>query len=447
MSFPFQDVIPREHEAALPEACDLVVIGAGVIGICTALYAARAGLRVLVLEKGRVAAEQSSRNWGWIRVQGRDMAEIPVALEAQRLWSALEAECGGRLGLRTVGVGYLARSDKDMAAFGSWLEEAKPLGVSSRLLDRAETAALTGAADSPWCGMLHTPTDMKGEPWTAVPELARLAVAEGVTIREGCAVRGLDIAAGQVAGVVTEAGRVRAPRVVLAGGAWSSLFLRRHGVDLPQLSVRSTAMATGPLPQAVPLAAVDDRLAFRPRADGGYTLAPSGWSELMLGPDTLRHMRHYLPLALKGEFDVHLRAPAPRGYPDAFGTPRRWRDEEQSPFERMRILSPEPAAAKVEATRAAFAAQFPQMGEVALAASWAGMIDVLPDVVPVVDQVAALPGLIVATGMCGHGFGIGPGFGRVVADMVQDNAPGHDLARFRLSRFSDGSKLVPGPNL
>ena len=167
----------------------------------------------------------------------------------------------------------------------------------------------------------------------------------------------------------------------------------------------------------------------------------------MLGPDTLRHMRHYLPLALKGEFDVHLRAPAPRGYPDAFGTPRRWRDEEQTPFERMRILSPEPAAAKVEATRAAFAAQFPQMDEVALAASWAGMIDVLPDVVPVVDQVAALPGLIVATGMCGHGFGIGPGFGRVVADMVQDNAPGHDLARFRLSRFSDGSKLVPGPNL
>ena len=75
---------------------DVVVIGAGVIGICTALYAARAGLRVLVLEKGRVAAEQSSRNWGWIRVQGRDMAEIPVALEAQRLWSALEAECARR---------------------------------------------------------------------------------------------------------------------------------------------------------------------------------------------------------------------------------------------------------------------------------------------------------------------------------------------------------------
>ena len=447
MIFPFRDEGPLEHDGPLPERADLVVIGGGVIGICTALYAARAGLSVLVLEKGRVAAEQSSRNWGWIRVQGRDMAEIPIALEAQDLWQQLDAEVGGDLGVKTVGVGYLAKTDKELASFADWLGQAKPLGVSSELLDAGATRAMLGQATGDWTGMLHTPTDMKGEPWVAVPRLARLASDAGAVVREHCAVRGLDMAGGKVAGVVTEKGRVACDKVVLAGGAWSSLLLRRHGVVIPQLSVRSTAMATERLPQAVPTAAVDDQLAFRPRADGGYTLAPSAFSELFIGPDSFRALKTYLPLAVSGEFDIRLRALAPKGYPDAWGTPRRWRDDEVSPFEQMRILSPEPNAAKVAQTRAAFARHFPQMGEVPLAASWAGMIDVLPDVVPVVDHVEALPGLTVATGMCGHGFGIGPGFGRVLADMVQGRDPGHDMTRFRLGRFSDGSKLVTGPNL
>jgi glycine/D-amino acid oxidase-like deaminating enzyme len=65
----------------------------------------------------------------------------------------------------------------------------------------------------------------------------------------------------------------------------------------------------------------------------------------------------------------------------------------------------------------------------------------------VIDRVAAIPGLTIATGMSGHGFGIGPGMGRVIADLVTGNATGHDLRRFRLSRFSDGTPIAPGPSL
>ena len=94
-----------------------------------------------------------------------------------------------------------------------------------------------------------------------------------------------------------------------------------------------------------------------------------------------------------------------------------------------------------------FAAALPGLGRPKLKKAWAGMIDTIPDVVPVVDRVAAIQGLVIATGMCGHGFGIGPGVGRVVADLVAGGEVGHDLTRFRLSRFSDGSPLVPGPTL
>lgn len=75
------------------------------------------------------------------------------------------------------------------------------------------------------------------------------------------------------------------------------------------------------------------------------------------------------------------------------------------------------------------------------------MIDTMPDVVPVIDRAPSVPGLTIATGMSGHGFGIGPGVGRVVADLVAGRPVGHDLTRFRLSRFTDGSEITLGPSL
>ena len=113
----------------------------------------------------------------------------------------------------------------------------------------------------------------------------------------------------------------------------------------------------------------------------------------------------------------------------------------------MRVLDPKPNLKALADVQDNFAKAFPHLGRPALQRAWAGMIDTIPDVVPVVDRVAVIQGLVIATGMCGHGFGIGPGMGRVVADLVADRPLGHDLHRFRLARFKDGSRLVPGPTL
>lgn len=154
-----------------------------------------------------------------------------------------------------------------------------------------------------------------------------------------------------------------------------------------------------------------------------------------------------MPSLRTNPFGVRYLPAAPRGYPDAWSTPRRWDADRESPFERMRVLNPAPEAAALRSIGRGFRSLFAQFKEVRLKASWAGMIDAMPDVVPIVDRAESIPGLFVATGMSGHGFGIGPGMGRILADLIVGNAPGHDLNRFRLSRFSDGSPIRLGPAL
>ncbi|MEP6565858.1 MAG: FAD-binding oxidoreductase, partial [Mesorhizobium sp.] len=174
---------------------------------------------------------------------------------------------------------------------------------------------------------------------------------------------------------------------------------------------------------------------------------PGGSNLLYLGPDAFRHATKYLPALKTNPFGTRYFPFAPTGYPDSWSTPRDWAPDSQSPFERMRVLNPAAEPAGLRSVERNFRRLFPQFETVRLKAGWGGMIDAMPDVVPVVDQVQAVGGLFVATGMSGHGFGIGPGIGRVVADMIQGNETGHDLSRFRLSRFDDGSPVRLGPSL
>jgi glycine/D-amino acid oxidase-like deaminating enzyme len=435
---------PLRFPGPPPAAADVVVVGGGVIGIMTAWHLAGRGRRVVVCEKGRVAGEQSSRNWGWVRQQGRDPAELPIMGESLAIWRQLAAELGEGLGFRQTGVLYLARRAEEMAAFEAWLPHGQAHRTGSRLLTAAGVRELVkGGA---WAGGLYTASDARAEPWAAVPRLAEAAAARGVTVVEDCAVRLLDLAAGRVAGVVTERGRIAADRVVVAAGAWSRLFLGRHGLRIPQLAVLASAAATEPLPEVFAGNAADDDFAFRRRADGGYTIAPGAAHDFFIGPDAFASFAAYLPVLRKDFRSTRFRPAAPRGFPDAWRTPRRWPADRPSPFEAMRVLDPAPNRAALAAVQDAFARAFPALGRPRLRAAWAGMIDTMPDVVPVVDA-APIPGLTIATGMSGHGFGIGPGMGRVVADLVDGRPPGHDLARFRVARFSDGTRLAPGPAL
>src|SRR5262249_57028814 len=114
-----------------------------------------------------------------------------------------------------------------------------------------------------------------------------------------------------------------------------------------------------------------------------------------------------------------------------------------SPFEQVRVLDPAPVTAHLEAARARLEQTFPVFKGVPIEQRWAGLIDATPDTVPVISPVEQLPGFFIATGFSGHGFGIGPGAGRLMADLVTGDPPLVDPAPFRFARFSDGSTLRP----
>ena len=184
MTFPITDATPIRYSAPLPPRVDVVLIGGGVIGVMTAWFLRAKGLSVLICEKGRIAGEQSSRNWGWIRQQGRDPGELPIMVESLALWKRLSADFGTPLGFQQTGVVYLAKTQKELDGFEAWTEHSRAHQLDTRLMTGAETTSMLKGATASWKGALITPSDARAEPWVAVPLLAAEAEARGVHIRE-----------------------------------------------------------------------------------------------------------------------------------------------------------------------------------------------------------------------------------------------------------------------
>lgn len=421
-----------------PAMADVVVIGGGIIGVCTAWSLAQKGAKVVLCEKGRIAAEQSSRNWGWVRVQGRDVRELPLMFEAQKLWHRMNDLTGEETGFRVCGIAYLNTNEKEQRERADWAAKAVPLGAASTMLDGSAAAALLPSATRRFQGALHTASDARAEPQLAAPAMARAAQALGVVILQNCAVRGLVREGGAITAVETEHGRIACPRVVLAGGAWSRLFCRKHGVELPQLKVRSSVLRTDPL-DGPELSASAHHYAFRKRLDGGYTIA-NGWiSNPEITPDVFRLFSQFLPEFLS-ERD-YLRPHLSRQFLREWKQERDYLSGRAMPFEQERTLDPSPQMRGLRQAMKHLAQDLPIFAGVKVAQSWAGFIDGTPDAIPVISEVETQPGFYIATGFSGHGFGIGPGAGRLMADIVAGDAPVVDPAAFRLGRFGGDFRL------
>jgi len=423
-----------QSDSALPKRCDVVVIGGGIIGVSTALSLIEKGVPVTLIEKGHIAGEQSSRNWGYCRMQGRDIAEVPLALESLRIWDRMSMRVGADVGFVRAGACYLCRTPKDVAAYEAWLDQARLYQVESRVIGPDEIDRVVPGSSQRWAGALYTANDGRAEPFVAVPLMAEAARRKGAVVVTECAARGLDTKGGRVSGVVTERGTIACNAVVLAGGAWSRLFCGNMGVDFPQLKILGTVLRTEPLSGPPELAVAGPDFAFRKRRDGGYTVARRNKYEAHIVPDSFRLFSAFAPTLMKSLKEARLRISG--RFAEELRIPRRWSLDSPTPFEAMRVLDPTPNVAIGNEALRNLKTAFPAFAPAKIADIWGGFIDTTPDAVPVIGPVAHVSGFYLASGFSGHGFGIGPGAGRLMSELVTGSAPVVDPTPFRFERFA-----------
>ena len=417
----------------LPESTSVVIIGGGIVGVTAALALAERNIPVVLVEKGKIGGEQSSRNLGWIRKTNRHLHDVPLAVAADRLWAEMPSRIGREVGYKQAGIMFLAKNNAQMSMHQDWLKSVESLSLDSKILNAQEVDQLVPGGKGQWLGGLYTPSDGYAEPSIATSAIAKAAVEKGAIIVQNCALRTLSKTEGRIKGVVTENGEIRCEQVLLAGGTWSRRFLGNLGVSLPTLPLICSVLRTKPMEGPTDIAVGGPDFSFRKHKDGGYIItqrgkliAPIVLDHLLIGHrylEQLRTQHSFLKVKLGNHFFKDL------------GLARNWGPKGPSPFEKVRVQDPEASMYLNQQALDNLSDAWPAFKNAEIEEAWAGVIDVTPDSNPVIDEIKSIPGLTIATAFSGHGFGTGPAAGQLAADLVANVEPIIDPSPYRFDRL------------
>ena len=424
----------RARGEGVERNADLVIIGAGLAGVSTAYYAAKCGVRsVLVLDKGAVGGEQSSKAWGFVRQQQRDPLELPLMMGSNALWQTLEAELDADLEWRKSGNLGIARDESEFDEYRSWKEVGDAQGLPTRLLRGDEVRELLPGIQGEWIGGLVTPSDGHASPPKTTAAFAAAAGRLGASIETDCAAISIDVRNERVRGVNTERAYVATERAVCAAGAWSSRLLGPLGIRLPQLRVRASVGLSSPSDPLVPVAAWSPEIAFRQRPDGVMVLARFDHADHDLTLSSLLRARYFLPTFRDTREDVsfHLGLPFLRDLADRL-LPRGLGPD---PARRWSVGLPPTNHQSPEQALVHFKRLFSAAERLRIEDRWSCYMDVTPDMLPALGPVAGIEGLTVATGLSGHGFAMAPIIGKVTAASALGEDSGFDLGAFSVRRW------------
>jgi glycine/D-amino acid oxidase-like deaminating enzyme len=421
----------------MPDTADVVVVGSGITGAATAAAVAARGAAVVLVDKeDGPAREGSGRAQGSLRLQGRHPSEFPLAQESLQMWGrAAQEDPGHDIELATGGNLYFCTSETEKPLLMSLVGHARAAGLTGvEYLDRDRTREIVPAAAGPFLGAMWSPVDAQCQPDKGTRLFVRRAERAGARFAYGVKATRLLESRGQITGVQTTRGRVAAGTVVVAAGIWTPHLLNTAGITVPLMPVCLSEVQTQAL---APL--------FRPtiRAFGfGARQRPDGRIVVSggLGARVTRRvslydlggLRYWLPRARMFRKNLRLRV-------DGAQILREIRHRTPLSTALIPQPSPEPAPDRpsVDAALSRLAAVFPGAAEARAVRYWAGLVDMTPDGLPVIDGTCGPLGLTVVTGLSGHGLALGPVLGEIASDLALDGSTDRPIEPFSLARFTD----------
>ena len=377
-------VVDRAHE--------VVVVGGGAVGVCTALSLAELGHDVGLFEANRIASGATGKSVGGIRQQFSDDLRTRLMMESRGIFSDYAAQ-SERITVDEIGYLFLARTEAQADALRRDFRRHGEMGLDTRLVEPESLTELVPSLRTDDLALgKHCPTDCVTDPYLVTTWLAERAAEKGVTIYENTAIRSLVSEGDRLTGVETDEGLVSAESVVVSAGISSNELLDTVDVEMAMVPKRIHAAVTEEMntkmddqPFTVDLGT---RMYFRPEGSRSLLIGGSVPQSMERATDgNTRHTPDFLPVV--AEFMM----------------------ERTVGFEDVGIRS-----------------------------SWAGWKGVTPDGLPFVGSVPRIDGLFVATAFNGHGFMLAPVIGRELANRIATGAWG----AFDLSRFSPARTVADG---
>ncbi|MDO4166390.1 MAG: FAD-binding oxidoreductase [Eubacteriales bacterium] len=372
------------------QTAEVIIIGGGINGCAAAYYLAKKGVKdIVVLEASdSIGHGGSSRNGGGVRQSGRDVRELPYVMYAvQNMWPGLSEELGVDVEYYQKGNLRLGKTEAHLKKLNTLASNAQKLGLDVKMIDGQEVKELCPYLSDEIIGASWCPTDGHANPLMATLGYYKRSLELGVRYYTDAKVEKLQKVKGKVRKVVLASGEVfEGETIVVAAGYESRYIARTVGIDVPMTRYFEEALVTEMQPKMF---------------------------DIMLGTADADFYGHQ---AKHGSF--------------VFGS--------ESGLEEATDMSPQELRTNsltLSAGCRAIMGYIPLLKDAKIVRTWGGWLDDCYDGVPVISKVEEAPGLILACGFTGHGFGSAPSVGLMLAQMVMGEETIVDISALRYDRF------------
>lgn len=382
----------------ITKKADVVIIGGGVMGNATAYYLAKAGKKVIVLDRENIANGASVRNGGINKINGRGLGELPIAmLAAKEIWPYLSKDLGIDVEYKEVG-GYRTAVDEEQFEYMCRFKDfASTYGITLEDLSGAELRKKVPAFSDKITHAVRCKEEGRANPMRTTLGYYSKGRELGVEYICGEKVVALEERAGKIHAALTENdNRYEADQILVSAGYESRKILDTVGIDVPMYTYYEEIFVTEKLPRILDELFISAKVSYYGHQAENGSIVFGGSSGFGNFPNRGWYENNYqepkrLPATARGLLDI-----------------------------------------------------FPSMGNVKVIRGWSGWMDISPDDSMMIGEAKDISGLFIACGFSGHGFGLSVGVGKVMSEIMQYKPSPVDISYLQYDRFDKQLDMFTG---